>query len=918
MNAKAAMKQDFDDAHNDALARAAPPRGETKGGADAPARPPSNDDITAMMAAAKAAEKARREKQRARRRREGGEGFWQTASFWLLWGGVAVAFAAILMTLFSARAATGPGLVLAAGAALLAMLLFAGAAMQMLSPILLASVLRRRAGGKDRAGAVQLAGADMLRALRVAEGVLDADPDARLITRRDGVVAYANPAYFALAREAGVIGPAGLPPRIDRLFAQQGAETTKVFRLCRAAKSAAPAEEIIYQRIGLKSGGRRRRFEVSVHPIPDCEDHVSWRLRELPIEEEDHDALAAAYADYLRPVFAIERSGQIAWSNAAMRKALGAARGGLDHIDDIILGETGELIRALWRVDQTPQKARVRRRGADPAEGRFTAFRRGGVGEGFVCVELAVDDPGAFGEDEFSLSGDISEAPFGVAMIEGEIGRDARVVEANKTFAEAFGASKRNAPLSKAFPQKVMDDLAAEIRRRANAASAPRTIEAAIGTGAAARCYALYARPVRRRRGAYGSRRTLLYSVDISERKMMEQDYAQDQKLKAIGHLAGTVAHDFNNLLQVVLGNCELLMLRHPAGDPSYQELVLVRENAQRAANMTKQLLAYSRKQTLQPEILSITEVLRDFARFLDRAIGEKVKLNLVNGRGLPEIKADRRQLETAIMNLAVNARDAIAPEGGVLTIRTKAMSAEDVKATSLPGLSEQDHLLIEVSDTGPGVPEEIADKIFDPFFTTKDVGKGTGLGLSTVHGVIGQMGGKIFLDNTDGGGAVFRIYLPARLAVEDEEPEEIVAAEPVPGAVADVTGAGRVLVVEDEDPVRSFVVNTLERCGYEVTEAEDGDEALEILAEDADGFDLIISDVMMPEVDGPTLIERARARSHAPKAILFMSAYAETTVREQLNAIEGAAYIQKPFSLNALATRVKELLTPDEADETA
>jgi two-component system cell cycle sensor histidine kinase/response regulator CckA len=383
----------------------------------------------------------------------------------------------------------------------------------------------------------------------------------------------------------------------------------------------------------------------------------------------------------------------------------------------------------------------------------------------------------------------------------------------------------------------------------------------------------------------------------------MEEEHAQDHKLKAIGRLAGEVAHDFNNLLQVVLGNCERLMLRHPAGDPAYRDLALIRENAQRAANMTKQLLAFSRKQTLKREVVSITEILRDFARFLSRAVGEKVKIDLVNGRNLPNVRADKNQLETAIMNLAVNARDAMAPDGGVLTIRTAALSADEVKALGVAGLSPRDHLLIEVADTGPGVPKEIQDKIFDPFFTTKEEGKGTGLGLSTVHGIIGQMDGAITVGDAEGGGARFRIYLPAF----DGEIEA--AATPAPSP-ADLTGVGRILVVEDEDAVRNFVVAALQDCGYSVTSVADGIEALERLAGAGETFDLVISDVMMPEIDGPTLVARARVELGCEAKVVFMSAYAEAGLREQLDAIEGAAYLQKPFTLKGLAAKVKETLS--------
>ncbi len=877
-----------------------------EGAPDAP-RPPTREEILAVMdeAAEKAAE--------SKKQKAPGGGLFNAATFWLLWAGILTAVAAIIYVIFTSRDSGGAGLILAGGLVLLIAVFLVGAAMKMFSPVLVTGVMLRRATGKKSAEAVELAGAEILSALGLAERVLDADQDARLVARRDGVVTYANRAYFELARAAGVMGPAGLPPRIDRLFAQQGAEATKVFRLCKAAKSAEAAEEIIYQTMGLERGGERRRFEVSVRPIRGAEDHVVWRLRELPVDEKEHDSLAAAYADFPEPVFALEKSGQIAWANAAARDKLGAARGQLQSIDDIVLGETSDLVSGLWRIDREPLNAQVRRRNADPAEASFVAFRRGGVGEGYACVEMTVDESEDQVED-VALSGDISESPFGVAIIEGEINRDGRVIEANKAFADACGAQKKNAPLAKSVSQTTLEELAEEIRRKTRAGGTPKDVETTVGTGAAARTYALFACPVRRRRGSYGVRRTLLYSVDVTDRKQMEEEYAQDQKLRGIGELASKVAHDFNNYLQVVIGHCERLMLKHPAGDPAYADLVQIRENAQRAANTTKQLLAFSRKQTLKKEILSITEILRDFSRFLTRSIGEKVKLELVNGRGLPPVKVDRHQLETAIMNLAVNARDAMAPKGGSLTIRTQCITAEEAKKRDAPGLLAQDYVLIEISDTGPGVPEEIAGKIFDPFFTTKETGKGTGLGLSTVYGIIRQLDGSIALKSEPVKGATFEIYLPAYEQEETAE-EENVKSPAAPSSRTepqDLTGAGRILIVEDEDPVRNFVVATLTDCGYEVSEAADAEEALEIFEEDMD-FDLVISDVMMPDIDGPTMIKQARETLGLKAKVIFMSAYAEAAVRDQLDLIEGAGYIQKPFTLQGVAAQVKQALYPSE-----
>ncbi len=838
------------------------------------------------------------ENRRGIARASGRTQLWHAVSLVVLWGGLAAVVAIFVYLAYAAFGAFAAAMTAASGVLAIGGLGVAGIGFQLFSPLALSGAGRRRIAG----AAPRLAGAEMLDALGLAEQVLDAEPEARLVTRRDGVVVYANAAYLALAREAGVVNRIGLPPRIDRLFAQQGGEATKLFRLCRAAKSAESAREIIYQTIGL-DGGARRRFETSVDPVTASSEHVVWRLRELPKEDKDDDALAAAFADFPAPILAVERSGQIAWSNAALRDSLGAER---PHaLSDIVLGETGEILRAILRADQTPIKARLRGPGGDAIDGVFTAFRRGGVGEGFICVSLALDEARAE-EDVVSLSGDMLEAPVGVAVIEGDIGREARIVEANRAFSDVFGGAKKNAPLIRCLPASAIEEIAAEIRRKSSSGGSPRAVDALVGEGPNARAFAIYARPVRRRRGAYGVRRTLLYSVDITDRKRMEADHAQDQKLKAIGRLAGEVAHDFNNVLQVVLGNCERLMLRHPAGDPAYLDLVRIRENAQRAANLTKQLLALSRKQTMRQEVLSITEVLREFGHFLDRAVGEKVKIVIDNGRGLPLVRVDRGQLETAIMNLAVNARDAMAPYGGALTIRTRHVAESEMAALALNGLALQDHLLIEVADNGPGVPEEIRDKIFDPFFTTKEAGKGTGLGLSTVYGVIGQMEGAVVLADDVEKGATFRIFLPAAQAETAAPPAEPSAA---PAANRDLTGAGRILVVEDEDAVRTFVTNVLEDCGYEVTAAGDGEEALEIIESEKGRFDLVVSDVMMPIMDGPTFVKKAREDGGLAAKVIFMSAYAETSAREQLSQAPGAGYIQKPFTLKGLAAKVKDAL---------
>ncbi len=814
-----------------------------------------------------------------------------------LWFGLVVGFLALGFLIFTSVTTIESALLILGGVGI--MFGLCGAAVLMHN-----TSINQIKEGHEKQKNMTLGGVSNLTSAKIIEKILDTDTEARLVARRDGIVVFANQKYKQIAEEAGVGGFSGVPPRIERLFSQQGAEAMKIFKLCRAARSGEPMSEDVYQIVALPSGTKRRRYEVSVNPIANDETHVTWNLRALTDDEEEHDFLAVAYSDYVRPVFAMEKSGQITWTNGAMREKLGVAKGSIHHIDDVVLGETQALVNSLWELDFVSQAARVRRKDGDPIDASFVSFLRGGTGEGFVCVELAPEDE--VPEEALSLSGDITEAPFGVAIIQGEFGKDAKLLEANKSFTEVFGGASRNVLCSKLFPAETIEELTREVKRKTTTGGAQQIIEARSGEGAQERVFALYVKPVSRRRGSYGTRRTLLFSVDITERKRMEVDYGQDQKLKAIGNLAGEVAHDFNNFLQTILGNCDLLMMKHPVGDDSYAQLVVIRENSQRLANLTKQLLAFSRKQTMKRTVLSVTELLRDFTKFLDRAVGEKVKLELVNGRGLKPVKVDQNQLESSIMNLAVNARDAMGADGGRLTLTTRHVPMEEIIEKGFTELSHQDHVMISIQDTGPGVPQDIIDKIFDPFFTTKDVGKGTGLGLSTVYGVIGQMGGAIYLDSEEGQGALFSIYLPAF------EPEELVLAQEQANAgsteVRDLTGNGRILVVEDEDAVRNFVVMALAGRGYEVVEACDGVDALEVIEEEGgEYFDLIISDIMMTEMDGPDFILAVHEKYAYHPRVIFMSGYAETAMRDQIDKIQSTGYLQKPFSAKDLASTVKD-----------
>ncbi len=403
--------------------------------------------------------------------------------------------------------------------------------------------------------------------------------------------------------------------------------------------------------------------------------------------------------------------------------------------------------------------------------------------------------------------------------------------------------------------------------------------------------------------------RAIIYAMDTTEQRVLEQQFAQSQKMQAVGQLAGGVAHDFNNVLTAIIGFSDLLLASHRPSDPSFQDIMNIKQNAHRAASLVRQLLAFSRKQTLRPQVLVLTDVISDLRMLLDRLLGEKVELTMVYGRDLWPIKADISQFENVIVNLSVNARDAM-PDGGKLTVTSSNLSQEEcIERFSYRGLVPGDFVMIEIADEGTGMSTEVQSKIFEPFYTTKEVGKGTGLGLSTVYGIVKQTGGFIFLESTPGEGTVFRIFLPRHIPTKAEEEADQPIIENKEKAV-DLTGTAKILLVEDEDAVRAFASRALTSRGYEVHEAINGAEALEIMEELDGEVDLIVSDVVMPEMDGPTLLREIR-KDHPDLRFVFMSGYAEEAFAKNLPEEEQGnfGFLPKPYSLKQLATTVKEML---------
>ncbi len=394
--------------------------------------------------------------------------------------------------------------------------------------------------------------------------------------------------------------------------------------------------------------------------------------------------------------------------------------------------------------------------------------------------------------------------------------------------------------------------------------------------------------------------------TDKTELKTLEAQFVQSQKMEAVGQLAGGVAHDFNNLLTAINGHSDLLLLRHKSGDEDYGDLIQIRQNSVRAAALVRQLLAFSRKQTLRPKVVNLVDVLKELTQLLNRLLGEKVTLIIKENPDLEPVRVDVQQFEQVIMNLVVNARDSM-PEGGDVTICTKNIVLEQPLERERAVVPKGEYVLVKVRDQGCGIDPDTLPKIFEPFFTTKRVGEGTGLGLSTVYGIIKQTGGFVFVTSERQKGTQFEIFLPVHVL----DVKELITApkktiQPKPGKVS-----GHILLVEDEIPVRSFAARALKLKGYTVDEAGSGEEALEQLEKTEKPYDLFISDIIMPGLDGPSWILKAIKKGNNTK-VIFVSGYSEDAFSESREQIEGAGFLAKPFSLTGLTDMVSETLLQD------
>ncbi len=757
---------------------------------------------------------------------------------------------------------------------------------------------------------------------RVAEAeivktVADGLETALKIVDAQGTVLYRNRALQRLTGRR-----AGRHATLEELFAGEPDSAQAFFRLNRAAERGEPREEEFHVRSRIAEAPAGRWLRVAVRPFPAL-DRVDgpltlWQVTDVTRERSREieavsglESTLAFYDNLPQGLFAVTPEGRLAHVNATLSQWLRVRpeSGRALTLIDIVPADGAALIRAVGRA----APGRVTRLELDllcedgrafPAQLICRSHGPKGV------ISVLVLDRGeemaratAHAHTEMRLTRVFQSAPFGIATADA----DGRIVTANAAFMRMFAVEGRGVPATVAAlvsdgEEQAGRELAKALERAVSGRTGAAPIEVFFGPQRelARRIYvsALNAGP----RGREGA---VLYAIDATEQKALELKFAQSHQMEAVGKLAGGVAHDFNNVLTAIIGFSDLLLQTHRQTDPSYRDIMNIKSSANRAAGLVRQLLAFSRRQTLQAEVMELGEVLTDLSALLNRAMGEKIELKILSGRDLWYVKADKTQFEQVIINLAVNARDAM-PDGGCLTIRTRNVSERESMKHAGFGVAAGEYVLIEVEDAGVGMTEEVMAKIFEPFFSTKEVGKGTGLGLSTAYGIVKQTGGYIFADSEVGKGTTFRVYLPRHIVEHEDEIAQ--PREKKKEATRDLTGTGRVLLVEDEDVVRNFAARALARQGYEVLEAGTGVEALEVMEREKGKVDIVVSDVIMPEMDGPTLLKELRKTNPGLKFI-FVSGYPDDAFKKSLDDNEAYSFLPKPFTLSQLAAKVKEQL---------
>ena len=768
------------------------------------------------------------------------------------------------------------------------------------------------------------------------KAVVDNAFDGILVTDQGGRVFYANATYLELigASDNNDVRP------IERVFIGDPDVSESIYRLLKAARESRRLQEEV--RIPGAAGEAGRWLRMRVRPLGEGNRDARltvWSIADVTRDRERQENVfqelqhAIDYLDHAPAgFFSVDAAGSIVYLNATLANwldhDLAQVGAGSLKLSDIVAGEGAALLTTLnaapGEVKTEVLDLDLKTRGGKPVPVRlfhkvaFGADGAAGPSRTLVLNRAKDDgsDPQRAAEVRFMRF--FQNTPMAIATVD----KTGRIARSNARFASAFedmlkrseGLGDERSILS-VVAERDRPALEAAIRKAGEGQGDIAPVEAAL-TGSSERWASFFVSAVEDE--DHDGEAAIVYALETTAQRTLENRVYQQQKMESVGQLAGGIAHDFNNVLSVIMMATDFLLNAHKPTDPSFQDIIQIKQNANRGAALVRQLLAFSRKQTLRPQVLDLNETLSDLTMLLRRLIGEKVTLIPAFSRDLWPVKADISQFEQVIVNLAVNARDAM-PDGGKLTVRTANVPANESDAFSYKGMPSADHVLVEVTDTGTGIPPDIIDKIFEPFFSTKEVGKGTGLGLSTVYGIVKQTGGFIYVDSKSGNTS-FRIFLPRYVAGAEEALPQIPDADApaIAGAMsaadtmaraaaADLTGQGTILLVEDEEGLRALNARGLTSRGYTVLEASNGVEAIEVL-EKQGHVDLVVSDVVMPEMDGPTLLKELRRRDPTVK-VIFVSGYAEEAFQKNLPEQEPYQFLAKPFTLKQLVSKVKETM---------
>jgi two-component system cell cycle sensor histidine kinase/response regulator CckA len=754
--------------------------------------------------------------------------------------------------------------------------------------------------------------------------------DGLAVTDPRGQVVYSNAAYLAITGAA----TAQEARPVERVFIGNPDVSEAVFRLLKAARLGKRQQEEV--RIAGQDGAHGRWLRMRVRPLGQSKreaKYAVWSIADITRDRERQEDVfqelqhAIEYLDHAPcGFFSVNAAGDIVYVNATLANWLDhdlaeIGSGGL-KLTDIVSGDGAALLTSIppvpGEVKTEVFDIDLRMRGGKTMPVRLyhkLAFGADGVpgASRTLAISRARDersDPQRAAEVRFMRFFD--HTPMAIATVD----RGGTVVRANARFAKLAQSLSPDGAAGKSIFRAVSARdrplLIAAISQAAEGQGDIPPVEVMLD-GAKERWGQFFVTAVEE--GERETEAAIVYTLETTERRALENQINQSQKMDMVGQLAGGIAHDFNNVLSAIMMANDFLLNAHKPTDPSFQDIMQIKQNANRAAALVRHLLAFSRKQTLRPQVLDLGESLSDIENLLKRLIGEKVKLEVLHGRDLWPIKADLSQFEQVIVNLAVNARDAMS-DGGTLTVRTANVTSEESGRLAYKGMPPADYVRIDMTDTGTGIAPDIVDKIFEPFFSTKEVGKGTGLGLSTVYGIVKQTGGFIYVDSESDRGSSFHIFLPRHHPEQEEQPD----ATATNGAVrepagetkprTDLTGQGTILLVEDEEGLRSLNARGLRSRGYSVIEASNGIEAMEALEQKNGAVDLVVSDVVMPEMDGPTLLKTMRGRNPDLK-IIFVSGYAEDAFEKSLPENQQFAFLPKPFTLSQLVAAVKETMTP-------